>query len=109
MRFSTLLTIVAWGVLLVAIGLGVIKGYEVLPSVILVFGLTIMFKALSIPCQKEKCPSRGFWLLWAVIFLEIGGLIELYKFYSSPPLIIGLLLIILGIIGFIIDKRYSIF
>ncbi|MGB9785701.1 MAG: hypothetical protein ACP5II_01015 [Infirmifilum sp.] len=108
MNLATLLILISWGLAFVIIGLGLVTGYEVFPLVITVSGLSLLFRAFGVKCRADKCRDRGFLLLWSVFLLESGPLIELYKYYPSPALIIGIFLIVLAVSAYIIDKKYSI-
>lgn len=108
MRLTTLIAIVLWGILLILIGIGVIAGYEVLSLTVITMGLTILLRALNISCEPGKCSSKGFHMIWAAIFIEGGAVIELYKFYTSFPLTVGVFIILLAVSAFLIDRKYPI-
>jgi len=108
-RLPLLLSIILWGVLLIAVGVGAISGYSIFSYILIVLGLSIALNALATRCPHSKCPRRGFLLLWGLLFSELGLISEVSRYYSSLPFWAGIFIITLALSAYAIDKKYSIF
>ncbi|QOJ78519.1 hypothetical protein IG193_07120 [Infirmifilum lucidum] len=108
MKSSHLIILVLWGLFLILVGLGVISGYDILPSAISITGLSLGVRAFSTPCASGKCPKRGFLLFWSLLLIEASIVIEICRLYSSLPLCLGVLVIMAAVSAYAADKKYSI-
>jgi len=107
-RLPLLLSIILWGALLIAVGIGAISGYSIFSCILIVLGLSIALNAFATRCPHSKCPRRGFLLLWGLLFSELGLISEASRYYSSLPFWAGIFIITLALSAYVVDRKYSI-